>query len=141
MDNDEVVYFEFNNWEPGKYYPDEEPFTDWLDDDCRQAFCSANWIKKNKLVVVTSLIDMSINYCITAPKSWVEQRCPKLLTEFTQFLRPFEEDKDEQPILGMFGNEFLPYTKENIGLHHQYLKDGEWVFDEEFVGWDDNYDD
>ena len=32
MDN-ELVYFELNNWSPGKDYPYEEPFLTWIGND------------------------------------------------------------------------------------------------------------
>lgn len=31
MSKDQYVYFTFNNWEPGKYYPDAEPFREWVE--------------------------------------------------------------------------------------------------------------
>lgn len=62
----DVIYFELNNWSPGEDYPNEEPFTTWCDDDCNLYFSNAEWVRANKLCVVESLVDMSVNWCITA---------------------------------------------------------------------------
>lgn len=111
----DIVYFELNNWSPGRDYPNAEPFVSWLADDLNQAFRDENWIKENKLVVVDSLVDMSSNYCVSAKKDWVESHCPELFTEYTQFIRTTDEDEDVP--YGRFGCPFLEYTEENIGLH------------------------
>ena len=56
---------------------------------------------------------MSQHFCITATREWVEKNCPKLLTEYTKFLRYPDEDGDVQ---GRFGHWFLPYSEENFGI-------------------------
>ena len=111
----EVIYFELNNWFSGRDYPDAEPFLSWMGDDLNIKFRNRHWVKKNKLVVVESLVDMSSNYCITATKEWVEKNCPELLTKYTQFIRG-TEDYDELPE-GRFGCPFLEYEENNIGIH------------------------
>ena len=68
----EIVYFELNNWWPGRDYPDKEPFLSWFEDDCKLQFEDTSWLMANQLCVVANLIDMSVNFCITAPKKWVE---------------------------------------------------------------------
>ena len=113
MDN--IVYFEINNWSLGKDYPDNEPFISWMSDDLKIKFRDENWIKENKLVVVESLVDMALNYCVTATKEWVQSNCPELLTKYTQFIR-CEEDDDLPE--GRFGCPFLEYNEDNIGLHY-----------------------
>ena len=57
---EEIVYFEINNWFAGRDYPDDEIFCKWIDD---QQF------RKDEC------------YCVAAPKSWVAEHCPKLLTD------------------------------------------------------------
>lgn len=109
----EIVYFELNNWSPGYHYPDDEPFLTWIGDDLNIYFENEKWVKENKLCVVWSWVDISMNFCITATKEWVEKKCPKLLTEYTQFLRLPEEDG---VVYGNFGDQFLPYSEENIGI-------------------------
>lgn len=72
-----LVYFELNNWFSGRDYPDEEPFRSWVRDD---QFGSDEWCKKNKLVVMKGPIDMSLSWCVIAPKEWIERECPALLS-------------------------------------------------------------
>lgn len=132
----DIVYFELNNWSCGKDYPDEEPFISWMGDDLKLIFRNEEWVKENKLCVVLSRVDLSTNFCVTAPRKWVEQNCPSLLTIFTQFLRKQDEDGY---VYGRFGTEFLPYEEENIGVS--------WVEDEDWDEWwceeddDDDEDD
>lgn len=114
--NKEIVYFELNNWTPGRHYPYEEPFISWMK-NCR-TIDNEDWIKANKLCVVKTLIDMSCNYCITATKEWVENNCPSLLTKHRQFLR-FPNECDD--VHGNFGTLFKEYDDENIGLHEEWF--------------------
>lgn len=107
----DIVYFELNDWVCGEFYPDEDPFLSWMQGEVR--FLDENWVKANKLVVVTCLVDMSIAVCVSAPKSWVMIHCPRLLTEHTQFLR-YKNKKNT--VEGEFAD-FLEYTPENIGVH------------------------
>lgn len=109
----EIIYFELNNWSCGKDYPDDEPFLTWIGNDLNIHFNNENWVKENKLCVVRSIIDMSVNFCITTTKQWVEKNCPKLLTEYQDFLRHPDEVGFVE---GRFGNYFLDYTEENIGV-------------------------
>ena len=76
--DEEIVYFEINNWFAGRDYPDDEIFCKWIND---YQFRDDEWCKENKLCVMCGAIDMSMNYCVAAPKSWVEEHCPKLLTD------------------------------------------------------------
>lgn len=75
---EEIVYFEINNWFAGKDYPKDEIFCKWIKD---YQFKNDEWCKENKLCVMCGAVDMSMNYCVAAPKSWVEKNCPKLLTD------------------------------------------------------------
>lgn len=110
----EIVYFELNNWMPEEDYPNVEPYKSWV--SCEQfVFDNDNWIKENKLVVVRSVVDMGANWCVTAPKQWVLDNCPTLLTEYKKFLRYPEED-EELPH-GNDNTPFYKYTEENIGYH------------------------
>jgi len=108
-----IIYFELNNWSPGKDYPAEEPFITWMGNDLRLKFNNENWVKENKLCVVAGLVDMSINFCITATKDWVEENCPKLLTDYQDFQRYPDKWGD---IMGRFGHDFLEYSQENFGI-------------------------
>ena len=112
----DIVYFELNNWFAGCDYPDAEPFLSWMKDDLNQKFRDEEWIKENKLVVVESLVDMSMNFCITATKEWVENNCPELLYTYENFVRK-PEDGEDVPY-GRFECPFLEYNEENIGYHY-----------------------
>lgn len=113
-----IVYFELNDWFSGRDYPNAEPFLSWM--QCNKEnkyyiqFRDESWIKENKLVVVESLVDMSMNFCITATKEWVEQNCPELLSTYKEFIR---QSDDEAPY-GRFGCPFLEYEENNIGYHY-----------------------
>lgn len=123
----EIIYFELNNWAPGRDYPDCEPFLTWMEDDLNIVFRDENWVKENQLVVVESLLDMSLNYCITATKEWVQRNCPELLTKYTQYIRVSEEDNNELPE-GRFGCPFLEYNKDNIGCHYAVEKENNYGY-------------
>lgn len=117
----EIIYFELNNWFAGTDYPDGEPFLSWMRNDLKIKFRDKDWVKENKLVVVESIVDMSLNFCVTATKEWVQSNCPELLIKYTQFIRYGEED-DELPE-GRFGCPFLEYDEDNIGCHYAEEKE------------------
>lgn len=118
----EIVYFELNNWFRGRDYPDAQPFITWISDDLNIYFNNEDWVKENKLCIVCTMVDMSLNFCITTTKEWVDKNCPDLFTNYTQFLR--KKDKDGC-IYGQFGDEFLEYKKENIGIFYNWNEDEE----------------
>lgn len=112
---EEIIYFELNNWMSGTDFPAEEPFIGWI---CRgngllpPIFQDQKWVKENKLAVVAMAVDMSLNYCIAAPKSWILKNCPNLLEERNS---KFVFGKDgKEPAFGRFGT-FVPYDEEHIG--------------------------
>lgn len=132
---EDIVYFELNNWFCGRDYPDAEPFKSWLNQDLHQTLSSDEWAKENKLCIVACMVDMSLNYCITATKDWVLQNCPDLLSDkssickfilrcgsenhecadeypYRQFLR-FPDENGE--VHGR--SKFLEYSEENFGVH------------------------
>ena len=78
---EEIIYFELDNWFGGRDYPNAEPFISWMSKDYGFCFGNDEWCKENKLCVEAGPIDMSTCFCISAPKSWVEANCPKLLTD------------------------------------------------------------
>ena len=113
MNNNDIIYFELNNWFAGSDYPAAEPFISWMSDDLSIRFRNEDWVEENKLCVVESLVDMSSDFCVTATKEWVDKNCPSLLTDYQEFLR-YPDEWDE--VYGRFGCRFLPYEEENIGL-------------------------
>ena len=111
----EIVYFELNNWFPGRDYPDAEPFNSWINTPTyTDTFEDNDWCIENKLCVVQTIIDMSLNYCVTATKEWVEANCPELLTKYTQFLRYPNPEYDNE-VYGRFGCTFKEWAEENFG--------------------------
>ena len=149
--SNEVVYMEFNNWFAGRDYPEAEPYDTWLGDDMHLYFSDENWVKENKLCVVVSNIDMSVNFCITALKSWVEENCPTMLsdesftsefistskdgtkvTEHEGYFKDFLRFPDEYgDVTGRFGCPFLEYSEENIGVKYWDEYNNCWYEDEE----------
>ena len=109
---DEIVYFELNNWFSGVDYPDEEPFTTWINED---KLSDDDWCKNQRLCVVYFCYDMSVNFLVTARKEWVEKNCPKLLSEHKNYL--VEGKKPESKYCSGTGNsiKFLPYKEKNFG--------------------------
>lgn len=164
--SEEIIYFELDNWFSGRDYPNAEPFNTWMgEDDCLYFACD-RWVKENKLCVTVGDVDMSLDFCIAAPKSWVEANCPKLLTDeecgstsiishfnhetqkwedkehyesnkYSKFLRPDQTSR--------FGVPFPEYSEENIGVtwySHTYDEDtDEWFYEKvnytERTKWDD----
>lgn len=131
----DVIYFELNNWFAGKDYPDAEPFRTWMKDSVLQ-FSDDEWVKENKLCVYISMVDMSVNFCITATREWVEKNCPKLLSDEgldTVFIhqsanetkevkeewryKDFLRFPDDGVVKGRFGCPFFEYSEENFGVH------------------------
>lgn len=121
----DIVYFELNNWTQGEDYPDEEPFITWLEDDLNIKFQDEEWVKENRLCVVETIIDMSVNFCITATKEWVLNNCPVLLEEkYKKFIRypgcwEYDFRDKEGKVYGRFSTEFLEYNEENIGITYE----------------------
>ena len=145
--DDNIIYFELDNWFAGRDYPNAEPFLTWMRDDLNLKFADDNWCKENKLCVIGGVIDMSVCFCIAALRSWVEENCPKLLTNeecgdtykihyFNKELnKPVEEERYEpcsyskficEPdengeIIGRIsGWTFPEYCEENFGITWYY---------------------
>lgn len=135
---EEIIYFSVNNWFCGEHYPPTENFKKWLGDDCNLAFTNDEWCRNNKLCVNCGIIDMSINFTVSAPKSWVEKNCPELLPDkshdynivhiengkevvdskrntYSDFVYTPEKDK---PFIDKFGQPFLEYKEDNLGFHY-----------------------
>lgn len=108
----DVIYFELNNWSAGEHYPWAEPFITWLGDDGNLYFSNEEWVSKQDITVTECFIDMSVNYCIGAPKEWVENNCPELLTKYTNFIMKKNEDDE---LVGRSFSPVIEYTEENKG--------------------------
>ena len=132
-----MVFFELNNWACGEDYPNDEPFLEWFASDFKIKFMDEQWVIDNGLIVIASNVDMSFNFCITAPDGWVEKNCPSLLENPAnhKFLRePFE---DEDVPDGRFGCPFYSLEERPVGLYwasekedgcgYLYYSVDEWV--------------
>lgn len=131
MEN-EIVYFELNNWFSGRDYPT----IDGLYELMKDKFTDNDWCKENKLCVLFGNYDMSLNWCISATKEWVEQNLPQLLSNdtytykigvhsskgdevktYTKKYADFICHPDEDGELrGRFDWKFLEYCEENFGV-------------------------
>jgi len=140
----DIVYFSFNNWFGGRDYPLEDKYSKLVNE---RFFSNEDWVIENKLVVVCGPLDMSMNYCIAAPKEWVEKHLPELLTNdfYTYTLIQHYQGEDneitytrkysdfvytpneDEPFTCKYDMPFMEYSEENIGVHW-------WdEYEEEFV--------
>lgn len=135
--NEEIIYFSVNNWFCGRDYPPTDNFKKWLGNDLNQSFRNDAWVKENKLCVTCGCIDMSMNYTIAAPRSWVEKYCPELMTddEYTYVTCIHNKDGETRQehkkkysdfvdhpddfgdVTSCFGWPYLEYKEENFGCH------------------------
>ena len=87
----EIVYFSLNNWMRGHDYPEDEKYKRWVgeargkygEQDTKDSFLDEEWVKKNKLCVLYGAYDMSTNILVSAPRAWVLENCPELLSDKT----------------------------------------------------------
>lgn len=144
---EEIIYFEIDNWFSGRDYPNAQPFLSWMNDDLNLAFANNDWCIENRLCVEATVIDMSVCFCIAAPRSWVEENCPKLLTDeecggttiishydkeigtmvdemryehcsYSKFICKPDEDGE---VYGHISDlRFAEYKEENFGVHWNY---------------------
>jgi len=149
MDN--IIYFSFNNWFSGRDYPEGNKYDRMV---CSAQLSNEKYVKENKLVVVTGYIDMSLNWCVAAPRKYVEENLPELLTDeeytydiityykgkdtrvtytkkYSDFVYPCNED-GKTPYECRYGMPFMEYSEEAIGVH--WVEEDEW---EEPDEWED----
>jgi hypothetical protein len=121
---EEIVYFACNDWHPTPKEADNlcyrylEPFT--IEDTSKLVNKTSDevdeWVLKNKMCINCDVIDMSISFYITAPKSvfetYFKELLPFIKTEPYDFL--FKGDKQI----------FLEYKEENFGIN--FIPKEEW---------------
>ena len=130
----EIIYFSFNNWFGGRDYPLEDKYRKLINE---RYLNHDDWVIENKLVVVTGMLDMSVNWCVAAPKQWVEKHLPELLTNdfytytLIQYYKGEEIERtytkkysdfvytpnEDEPFTCRYGMPFMEYSEENIGVH------------------------
>ena len=144
---EEVVYFELNNWFRGRDYPIDGKLAEWTE---YNQFADNIWCKSNRLCVVGEVIDMSYNWCISAPKKWVIENCPEILSDrmysydmwamtasgnkrevhakrYADFIR--KPDKMCR-VFSRFGGRFLDYDENNFGSHWREVDEWEMLENE-----------
>lgn len=116
---DDVVYFEVNNWFCGRDYPDDDPFHVWMKDDniynhTAPGLTNLQYVKENHIVVLACRLDMSMNFCVSAPLLWVQENCPCLLLEKNaKFIRYPGTDGQ---VYGKYEHRFLPCDQNHWGI-------------------------
>ena len=142
---EDIIYFSFNNWFSGRDYPIGDKYEELIES---HKFSDKNWVKENKLVVVTGNIDMSVNWCIAAPKKWVEENLPELLTNEEYNYDIITHYKGENTVTTYtkkysdfvypgtpweckYGMPFKEYDEEAVGVHYVEEDEWEWNDDEE----------
>ena len=137
----EVYYFSVNNWFGGRDYPEDPRFEKWVgmarDENgkyiMKGTFYDDEWVKANKLCVKYGAYDMSTNFLVTAPREWILENCPELLSDkeyeyftlignekvrHTQKYASFMCTRDDNgDLYDRFGWTFLEYKEENFGTH------------------------
>lgn len=141
---EEIIYFEIDNWFAGRDYPNAQPFLNWMNHGLNFTFTNNDWCIDNRLCVKATIIDMSVCFCVSAPRSWIEENCPKLLTDeecgsikiishydtnigtmvdetkyehcsYSKFICKPDEDGE---VYGRVSNlHFAEYKEENFGVH------------------------
>ena len=135
-----VYYFSVNNWFGGRDYPEDARFKKWVGESrdengnyiTKETFLDEDWVKANKLCVKYGAYDMSTNFLVSAPKEWILQNCPELLTdkEYEYIIINGNGEKvrhtkkyssflvvpnDQGELIDRLGWEFLEYKEENFG--------------------------
>ena len=146
--NEEIIYFSVNNWFSGRDYPNTPNFRKWLGDDLNQTFGSDAWAKENRLCIYFGCIDMSSNYTIAAPRSWVEKNCPELLTdkEYEYVICTYSKNGEKRETIKKKYSDFLDYPNEcgHVTDHRfgwPYLEYCEENFGAHWYSEDEDYDD
>ena len=143
--SEDIIYFSFNNWFSGRDYPIGDKYEELIDS---HKFSDENWVKENKLVVVAGNIDMSVNWCIAAPRKWVEENLPELLTneEYNYDIITYYKGENTVntytkkysdfvypgiPWECKYGMPFKEYDEEAVGVYYVEEDEWEWNDDEE----------
>jgi len=110
----EIIYISINNWFAGRDFPESGFFYKKYDKNCDGwiNLFSDEYCKRNKLCVNYTVVDMSQNFCISAPKKWVMKNCPEIL-ENESFKKKFTYP---EPGVDRLDCMILDYCEENIGL-------------------------
>lgn len=73
----------------------------------------------NFLCVVVENIDMSSEFCISAPKSWVDKHCPTLFTKYaSHIIDPSTHTDNKGTIRGRYGTPFIKYNPKFSNVYY-----------------------
>lgn len=135
----DVVYFSLNDWFCGRDYPKDGCLKQFVES---YKFSDDAWCKENRLCVLCGNVDMSVNWCITASREWVEENCPELLgkdgytysllyhdkngTHEKKYERSYSDfvchEDEEGAVYDRFDWPFLEYDPENFGTtYYDYV--------------------
>ena len=136
--NDEIIYFELNNWTIEHGYPACSPFIEWML-GVVSPLLNENWCKEQKICVVVERVDLSLNFKVTATRKWVEENCPCLLEKkYSKFVHQLEDDYDDDDkeyfeAHGYGEGPFLKYCEENFGMKVWDYDLGEWFDESKYI--------
>lgn len=114
---EEIVYIELDDWFPDKDYPRIPIIEEWLNAfNLDKYLRNDEWAKSNKLCIKWFFIDMSVNFMITAPLSFVKEVIPDILKEENSKFVKYPTEDGKPPRSRYVTNEwFFEYKEENIG--------------------------
>lgn len=77
MNEENVIYFELNDWHKTDSYPPLDIFETWIKE---RKFSDDEWCKRNRLCVIAASPDEPLqHWLVTATTLWVAEKCPELL--------------------------------------------------------------
>ena len=114
---EEILYIEIDDWFPDNDYPRIDVIEKWLDAYNLDTYLrNDEWAKSNKLCIKWFFIDMSVNFMITAPLSFVKAVIPDILKEENSKFVAYPTEDGKPPRSRYFTNEwFFEYKEENFG--------------------------
>lgn len=114
---EDIVYIELDDWFCKEDYPDIDIIKEWLHyTNLDKYLRNDEWAKSNKLCIKWFFIDMSVNFMITAPLSFVKAIIPDILKEENSKFVKYPDGEEETLESRYVANEwFLEYKEENFG--------------------------
>ena len=130
----EIVYFELNNWFPGRDYPDAEPFNSWINTPTyTDAFEDNDWCIENNRMDLNDRFDEEKNGCTTKEVGYKSNlkwwfKCPRGLHDSDQYFMCFVTNDPHrnlicrkcnsvaQVVIDRFGEDYLNihWHKDNV---------------------------
>jgi hypothetical protein len=130
----DIVYIELDDWFRDNDYPRIPIIEEWLNAyNLDKYLRNDEWAKANKLCIKWLFIDMSVDFMITAPLSFVKEVIPDILKEENAKFITYPTEDGKLPESRYCYNEyFLEYKEENIGSFEYPDGDDNYIgFEEE----------